>query len=125
MELKATQSTRLLLIHHVFWLLMPTLYDASQSETSALGLKERRSGIEFLAIKENMKRNNIKLRWVNSGAMFADPMTKGKMRHMMERFLQNPVRKIVDDPELESFKKRTLKGQDALDYLYSLFRLEI
>ena len=101
------------------------LYDASQSETSALGLKERRSGIELLAIKENMKRNNIKLRWVNSGAMLADPMTKGKMRHMMERFLKNPVWKIVDDPEFESFKKRTLKGQDALDYLYSLFRLEI
>jgi hypothetical protein len=101
------------------------LFDASQSETSALGLKERRSGIELLAIKENIQRNQIQLRWVNSGAMLADPMTKGKMRHMMERFLKDPQWKIVEDPEFESFKKRVLKGQDALDFISSTFRLEV
>jgi hypothetical protein len=37
------------------------LYDASLSETSALGLKERRSGIELLALKENLQRNQITL----------------------------------------------------------------
>ena len=96
------------------------LYDASLSETSALGLKERRSGIELLALKENLQRNQITLKWVNSGAMLADPMTKGKMRHMMERFLKDPQWKIVEDPAFESFKKRVLKGQDALDYIYAL-----
>jgi hypothetical protein len=97
------------------------LYDARMSETSALGLKERRSGIELKALKENMVRNQITLRWVSSGAMLADPMTKGKMRHMMEKFLKDPQWKIVDDPQFESFKRRVLKGQDALDYTYSLF----
>jgi len=96
------------------------LYDASLSETSALGLKERRSGIELLALKENLQRNQITLKWVNSGAMLADPMTKGKMRHIMERFLKDPQWKIVEDPSFESFKKRVLKGQDALDYIYTL-----
>ena len=91
----------------------------------ALGLKERRSGIELLAIKENIQRNQIQLRWVNSGAMLADPMTKGKMRHMMERFLKDPQWKIVEDPEFESFKKRVLKGQDALDFISRIFRLEV
>ncbi len=52
--------------------------------------------------------------------MLADPMTKGKMRHMMERFLKNPPWTIVDDPEFESFKKRTVKWQDALDYVLQL-----
>ena len=99
------------------------LYDASLSETSALGLKERRSGIELLALKENLQRNQITLKWVNSGAMLADPMTKGKMRHIMERFLKDPQWKIVEDPTFESFKKRVLKGQDALDYIYTLLCL--
>jgi hypothetical protein len=96
------------------------LYDASMSETSALGLKERRSGIELKALKENLQRNRSTLRWVNSGAMLADPMTKGKMRHMMEKFLKDPQWKIIEDPQFESFKKRTLKGQSALDYAYTL-----
>jgi hypothetical protein len=43
------------------------LVDAPQSETSALGSKERRSGIELLCHKENLARNVTKLRWVNSG----------------------------------------------------------
>lgn len=85
------------------------LYDAS--------LKQQLSGIELIAIKENIKRNNITLRWVSSGAMLADPMTKGKMRHTPERLLKNPSWKIVDGSELEGFKKCTLKGQGALDFL--------
>jgi hypothetical protein len=91
------------------------LFDAIQSETSALGLKERRSGIELLGLKENLVRNQTCLRWVNSGAMLADPMTKGKMRYLLEEFLRNPRWKIVDDPKFESFRKRKLDGGDAFD----------
>ena len=91
------------------------LYDAVQSETSALGLKERRSGIELLGLKDNLKRNATTLRWVNSGAMLADPMTKGKMRYLLEEFLRVPQWKLVDDEKFESFKKRKLKGKDAFE----------
>ena len=91
------------------------LFDAVQSETSALGLKERRSGIELLGLKDNLKRNSTVLRWVNSGAMLADPMTKGKMRYLLEEFLRVPQWKLVDDEKFESFKKRKLKGKDAFE----------
>ena len=47
--------------------------------------------------------------------MLADPMTKGRMRFMMEEFLRNPSWKIVDDPKFESYKKRCSKGNDAFE----------
>ena len=47
--------------------------------------------------------------------MLADPMTKGKMRYLLEEFLRNPKWKIVDDPKFESFRKRKLDGGDAFD----------
>jgi len=91
------------------------LFDAVKSETSALGLKERRSGIELLALKENLKTNQTNLRWVNSGAMLADAMTKSKARHIMEMFLREPSWKLVQDEKFESYKKRKAKGGDAFD----------
>jgi hypothetical protein len=91
------------------------LYDASKSETSALGLKEKRSGIELLFLKQNLAQSGTTLRWVNSGAMLADGMTKGKMRHMLEEFLRNPSWKLVDDEKFQSFKKRKADGSDAFD----------
>ena len=57
------------------------LYESCKSETSALGLKERRSGIELLGLKENLANNRTTLRWVNSGAMLADPMTRTNEVH--------------------------------------------
>ena len=91
------------------------LYDAVKSETSALGMKEKRSGIELLSLKENLKVNKTTLRWVNSGAMLADPMTKGKARHIMEEFLRNPVWKLVEDQKFTSFKKRKAAGGDGFE----------
>jgi len=91
------------------------LYDASKSETSALGLKEKRSGIELLFLKQNLAESGTTFRWVNSGAMLADGMTKGQMRHMIEEFLRNPCWKLVDDEKFQSFKKRKADGSDAFD----------
>ena len=91
------------------------LYDANKSETSALGLKEKRSGIELLFLKENLIQGCTTLRWVNSGAMLADAMTKGRMRYMLEEFLKNPSWKLVEDEMFQSFKKRKADGSDAFD----------
>ena len=91
------------------------LYDAAKSETSALGLKERRSGIELQGLKENLEKHKTKLRWVNSGAMLADPMTKAKMRYMLEEFLRKPQWKLVDDQKFESFRKRKANGGNAFE----------
>ncbi len=82
------------------------LFDAAQSETSALGLKERRSGIELLCLKENLARNMTKLRWVNSGAMLPDGMTKSRMRYMLGDFLRHPQWKIVDDEKFHSHTRK-------------------
>jgi len=93
------------------------LFDAHKSETSALGLKEKRSGIELLFLKENMARNGTTLRWVNSGAMLADAMTKGKARYILEEFLRTGVWKIVEDDKFTSLKKRTADGKDPFEDL--------
>ena len=93
------------------------LYDAHKSETSALGLKERRSGIELLFLKQNMQRNKTILRWVNSGAMLADSMTRSKARYILESFLRTGVWKLVDDDKFTSLKKRTAGGKDPFEDL--------
>jgi len=57
-ELNGATGTVDEMVNETPFVLIPdakALYDANQSETSSLGLKERRSGIEFLAIKENLR----------------------------------------------------------------------
>eukprot|EP00971_Amphidinium_carterae_P058184 1150850-Amphidinium_carterae.2 len=54
-----------------------SLYDSvNQQESSTLGLSEKRSAIEVLALRETIKPANIELRWVHSGRQLADYLTK-------------------------------------------------
>ena len=77
----------------------------------------RRRGQELscLPLKQNLAESGTTLRWVNSGAMLADGMTKGKMRYMIEECLRDPCWKLVDDEKFQSFKKRKADGSDAFD----------
>ena len=53
------------------------VFDAlDKSESSALGMRNKRSAMEALALKRGMPLTKIALRWCHSGAQIADGMTK-------------------------------------------------
>ena len=53
------------------------VYDAlARSSSSCLGLKDKKSGLEALAIKQSLINLNTSLRWCHSFAQLADCMTK-------------------------------------------------
>ena len=87
----------------------------SKSESSCLGMKERRTGIEALAIKRSLLSTGTSLRWCHSGAQLADCLTKGSdeaQRSMDLLKRRGFTWKIVYDPEFVAAKKR--RHLDAL-----------
>ena len=94
------------------------LYDAvNNSETSALGLKDKRAAVECLAIREALQTSGVVLRWVHSQAQLADALTKiavGPLR-LLNHFLSQCTWKLVHDPNFESARKRAVAGKGILD----------
>ena len=87
----------------------------SKSESSCLGMKERRTGIEALAIKRSLISTGTSLRWCHSGTQLADCLTKGseeaqKSMDLLKR--RGFTWKIVYDPDFVAAKKR--KNLDTL-----------
>ena len=62
--------------------------------------------MELLGLRENMELNNTELRWVSSGAMLADAMTKKGIGYELMDFLRFARWKIVFDNAFTSEKKR-------------------
>ena len=93
------------------------VFDAlSKSEPCCLGMKEKRTGIEALAIKRSLMATGTSLRWCHSGAQLADCPTKGmeqaqKSMELLKR--RNYTWKLVYDPDFVAAKKRR-KDLDAL-----------
>ena len=53
------------------------VYDAlARSESSTLGLRDKKSGLEALSLKQSVSSSRTALRWTHSKAMVADVMTK-------------------------------------------------
>lgn len=92
-------------------------YDTIQSQSSAHGLKDRRSAIEALAIREAMAATGMTVRWAHSQAQLADALTK----HNWEAsclFPQLAVRgewRLVHDEKITSALKRAMQGMAILD----------
>ena len=92
------------------------MFDAvHNSETTALGLKEKRSGIELLGLRENMELNGVVLKWVNSDAMLANGMTKKSGAHQVSEYLRTGRWKVVYDEAFTSAKKRKAVGKKPMD----------
>ena len=54
-------------------------YDAlAKNESANLGMRERRTSIECLGIREMQRNTGFILRWVHSDAMLDDGLTKGE-----------------------------------------------
>ena len=92
------------------------VFDAlSKSESSCLGMKEKRTGIEAMAIKRSLSATRTSLRWCHSDAQLADCLTKGSEQAQKSMDLlkkRNCTWKIVYDPDFIAAKKR--KDQPVL-----------
>ena len=97
------------------------VYDAlARSSSSCLGLKNKKSGLEALAIKQNLINLKTSFRWCHSFAQLADCMTKGdaKSRESFELFQKRRYRwELITDPTFMAAKKRTKLSLDVLDYV--------
>ena len=92
------------------------VFDAlSKSESSCLGMKEKRTGLEAMAVKRSLSATRTSLRWCHSDAQLADCLTKGSEQAQKSMDLlkkRNYTWKIVYDPDFIAAKKR--KDQPVL-----------
>ena len=88
------------------------VYDKLASEAVVPKGAERRTDLELMSLKAAQLRNHVLVRWVNSEAQLANPLTKAReQREMMLFYRMNHHWKIVEDETMSSAKKRKLKGQ--------------
>ena len=97
------------------------VYDAlARSESSCLGLKGKKSGLEALAIKQSLMNLKTALRWCHSFAQLADCMTKddSKSRESFELFQGRKYHwKLINDLSFTAAKNKVKMGLDVLDYV--------
>ena len=95
------------------------VYDAlARSSSSCLGLKDKKSGLEALALKQSLQNCNTALRWCHSAAQLSDIVTKDSeaARAPWELFVKRGYRwKLIHDPSFESARNRSKRGLDVLD----------
>ncbi|CAK0814932.1 unnamed protein product, partial [Prorocentrum cordatum] len=94
------------------------VFDAlDRSESSALGMKDKRSALEALALKRGMAATSTSLRWCHSGAQLSDCMTKNseKARASYNLWLQRGTWKLIYDANFISEKQRRQRGLQTRD----------
>lgn len=92
------------------------VYDKLASEAVVPKGAERRTDLELMSLKAAQLRNQVLVRWVNSEAQLANPLTKAReQREVMLFYRMNHHWKIVEDETMSSAKKRKLKGQSPLE----------
>ena len=92
-----------------------SLYDAlEKNESLGLGLSEKRTSIEVMATRQQMRATGIKTRWVNSDRQLADVLTKATAPPASILKLQTTGRwKIVWDESYTSAKNLRKAKRDA------------
>ena len=82
------------------------VYDAlARSSSSCLGLKDKKSGLEALALKQSLVECGTIIRWCHSAAQLGDVVTKDTdaARAPWELFVRRGFRwKLIHDPKFES-----------------------
>ncbi|CAK0794151.1 unnamed protein product [Prorocentrum cordatum] len=94
------------------------VFDAlDRSESSALGMKDKRSALEAQALKRGMAATSTSLRWCHSGAQLSDCMTKNseKARASYNLWQQRGTWKLIYDANFISEKQRRQRGLQTLD----------
>ena len=95
------------------------VYDAlARSSSSCLGLKDKRTGLEALALKHSLVECGLMIRWCHSAAQLGDVATKDSdaARAPWELFVRRGFRwKLTHDPTFESSRNRAKRGLDILE----------
>ena len=96
-------------------------YDVlERSGSSCLGLEDKRSGLEALALKRSTVKTPCTLRWTHSAAQPADCMTRGSEETQKPfELLKRRNWRWVCEPSFTSVRKRAQKVHGVLDYLLS------
>ena len=91
-------------------------YDAiERSESAGLGMRDKRTAIECLGIRQQKEQTALQMKWVHSDAMLADGLTKpAAARALLEFFEQGQQWRLVDDPLHQSARKRKARGLGRL-----------
>ena len=85
---------------------------------SCLGLKDKKSGLEALALKQSLVECGTIIRWCHSPAQLGVVVTKDSdaARAPWELFVHRGFRwKLMHDPKFESSRNRAKRGLDTLD----------
>ena len=82
------------------------LFDAvNRSQSSGLGLSEKRTAIEALSIRQITAASNVAVKWVNSDRQLADILTKqGVIPENLDRALRSGQWRIIFDENFTSAK---------------------
>ena len=97
---------------------MQGVFDAlDKSESSALGIRDKRSATEALALKKGMSQTMTSMRWCHSGAQLADCMTKDseQARSSYNLWQQRRSWRLIYDQNYISEKNRKKRGLNTLD----------
>ena len=90
------------------------VYDAlARSSSSCLGLKDNKSGLEALALKQSLVECGTVIRWCHSAAQLGDVVTKTQMQHVHLgncSFVRGFRWKLLHDPKFESSRNRAKRG---------------
>ena len=90
----------------------------ARSSSSCLGLKDKKSGLEALALKQSLVECGTATRWCHSAAQLGDVVTKDSdaARAPSELFVRRGFRsKLIHDPKFESSRNSAKRGIDTLD----------
>ena len=97
------------------------VYDAlARSSSSCLGLKDKKSGLEALALKQSLVECGTMIRWCHSPAQLGDVVTKDSdaARASWELFVRRGFRwKLIHDRKFESSRNRAKRGLDIFEEL--------
>ena len=95
------------------------VYDAlARSSSSCHGLKDKKSGLEALALQQSLVECGTMIRWCHSAAQLGDVVTKDSdaARAPWELFNRRGFRwKLIHDPKFETSRNRAKCGLDILE----------
>ena len=88
-----------------------------RSQSAGLGLEERRTAIEALALRNALDEGNTVVRWVHSHAQIADGLTKGSWQAfgVLKLFLEKQEWRLIYDEHFMSARKRSALGKGIFD----------
>ena len=95
------------------------VYDAlARSSSSCLGLKDKKSVLEALALQQSLVECGTMIRWCHSAVQLGDVVTKDSdaARAPWELFVLRGFRlKLIHDPKFESSRNRAKRGLHIFD----------